>query len=215
MFAFQGNNATRVFEYPWAFHATPLEPGMKAVDIGGSLAGFQFVLARNGVQVINVDPGEMATGLGWQVGESALARLNKAFGTNVELRPCFLQDAGLPATSFDRVFSISTIEHIPQSELPGLLDEIRRVLVPGGCFVATVDLFLDLAPFTNKTSNQFGTNVDIRWLADESRMTLISGSPAELYGFPEFDAARIAARASEFCRGESTALAQAFVLQKE
>src|SRR4051794_32914880 len=36
-FGFQpDNNRTRIAEYPWAFFATPLEPGMKAVDIGGS-----------------------------------------------------------------------------------------------------------------------------------------------------------------------------------
>ncbi len=42
-FAFQpGNSDTRTFEYPWAYFASELEPGMRAVDLGGSLAGFQF-----------------------------------------------------------------------------------------------------------------------------------------------------------------------------
>src|SRR5450756_465497 len=43
-FSLQYNNTIRAFEYPWAFAAGKLEPGMKVLEIGGSLAGFQFVL---------------------------------------------------------------------------------------------------------------------------------------------------------------------------
>ena len=47
-FAIQGNNSIRAFEYPWAFHAGAPAPGMRALDIGGGLCGFQFALSRAG-----------------------------------------------------------------------------------------------------------------------------------------------------------------------
>src|SRR5438046_146307 len=54
-FGFQLNNDTRRFEYPWAFHSVPVEPGMRCLEVGGSLSGFQFVLAWSGAEVVNVD----------------------------------------------------------------------------------------------------------------------------------------------------------------
>src|SRR5487761_1168151 len=53
-FGFQSNNATRAFEYPWAFHAVPVGVGHTVIDLGGSLGGLQFVLAATGAKVINV-----------------------------------------------------------------------------------------------------------------------------------------------------------------
>ena len=35
-FGFQENNDTRIYEYPWAFYAAPIEHGMHAVEIGGA-----------------------------------------------------------------------------------------------------------------------------------------------------------------------------------
>src|SRR4051812_7976600 len=57
-FAWQGNNTTREFEYPWAqeqiaAHGSQLD----VVDVGGGLSGLQWVLAREGHRVVNVDPG--------------------------------------------------------------------------------------------------------------------------------------------------------------
>ena len=84
-FAFQPNNATREAEYPWAFYATPIAPGLKVLEIGGGLSGFQFVLDRAGCQVVNVDPGMEAHGRGWPVDAQSIADLNRMFGTSVEL----------------------------------------------------------------------------------------------------------------------------------
>ena len=44
-FAFQENNDTRRFEYPWAYFATSLRPGF-ALEIGGGLSGFQSCCRR-------------------------------------------------------------------------------------------------------------------------------------------------------------------------
>lgn len=213
-FAFQFNNESRRFEYPWAFHATPLHPGMTALEIGGSLAGFQFVLDRCGLVVSNCDPGDAARGRGWPVAPESMARLNRLFGTRVTLHPCFLQDAHLPDNTFDRVFAISTLEHIPERELHALIAEIRRILKPGGCFVATVDLFLDLAPFTHRASNTFGANVDFAALVAGSGMTMVHGNVDELYNAPGFSAGRILRDLTRYLVGSYPVLIQTVVLQK-
>lgn len=214
-FGFQPDNSiTRRFEYPWAFHAARLRPGMTAVEIGGSLAGLQFVLAREGMKVVNVDPGERAA-VGWPVTQASINRLNRAFGTDVELRSCFLEEAGLESASVDLVYSISTIEHIPVELLPSLLGEVRRILAPGGRCVLTVDLFLDLEPFSHRTRNITGANVDVRWLVEQSGLRLEQGDRAELYGFPEFDPKRIMGNLFSYQYGTYyPSLAQALVLVK-
>jgi len=215
LFAFQPNNTSRAYEYPWAYHATPLRPGMRALEIGGSLSGFQFVLAKTGIEVVNCDPGEAARGRGWPVTPDTFAALNRTFNTSVELRNTFLQDAGLKAASFDRIFSISTIEHIPEAELPSLMREVERLLKPGGYFVATVDLFLDLEPFVaGVTTNRWGTNIDMSALCAATSLERITGDPQMLYGFSEFDVAAIQAQLPQLLVGSYPVLIQCLVLRK-
>ena len=147
-FAFQGNNTTRAFEYPWAVEALQLRPGLRVLEIGGSLSGFQFVVDRAGCEMIDVDPGDAFHAGGWPVTPATIARLNRLFGTHVTLLNQYLEDAKFPDDSFDRVVSVSVFEHIPENLLAGILAEVRRVLKPGGLLVLTVDLFLDVEPFT-------------------------------------------------------------------
>ena len=55
----------------------------------------------------------------------------------------------------------------------------------------TIDLFLDLAPFTTRTSNQYGCNVDICSLLAIAPFEIEIGDRSELNGFSEFDHDRI------------------------
>ena len=214
-FGFQPDNSiTRRFEYPWAYHAVPLAPGMRAVEIGGSLAGLQFVLSKEGIRMINVDPGERAA-RGWPVNQESIGRLNRAFDTDVELRNCYIEEAALDGASVDLVYSISTIEHIPLDLLPSILAEVNRILVPGGRFVLTVDLFLDLEPFSYQTENITGRNVDVRWLVETSGLELEQGDRSELFGYPEFDPKQVMGNLFSYEYGHYyPSLAQALVLVK-
>lgn len=215
-FAFQpGNSSTRRFEYPWAFHAVPVEAGKVVVDLGGSLGGLQFVLSRAGAKVINVDPGEKAA-MGWPVSGVTIAALNRAFGTSVELRSAFLHEAGLADESVDTLYSISTLEHVPVDELGSLAAEIGRILRPGGHAVLTVDLFYDLSPFTARETNVHGRNIDLRSFVAATGLRLLVGDPAELCGYPEFDPQVILSRGTEFVQGNwALNTAQALVLVKD
>jgi SAM-dependent methyltransferase len=215
-FAFQPNNITREYEYPWAFLALDLRPELRVLEIGGSNSGLQFVLARNGCKVVNVDPGERARGRGWPVTQEFHARLNRRFGTDVELRSCFIEDADLPAESFDRALSISTLEHIPENEIPNIAAQVCRSLKPGGLFVLSVDLFLALAPFSRRSFNEWGTNISMRALIEASGLELIYGLREELCGHAEFDPRAILelAKREELVVGTSESAVQTLVLQK-
>lgn len=217
-FSLQGNNDTRRVEYPWAYYATPLRPGMVVVEIGGALSGFQFVLSKEGCRVTNVDPGEAQQqywDLALRLNGDTMSRLNRVFRTDVQLCASTLQDAELPDESVDRVFSISTIEHIPSTELEGLAREIGRILRPGGHCVLTIDLFIDLAPFTPKLENYFGQNANVSALVDATGLEMVEGTRAQLNGFEEFDAVSVLEHLGEHFVGSGHPVcAQALVLRK-
>ena len=191
-FGFQENSPTRRFEYPWCYSAAGLKPGMSVVDIGAGASGFQFVLASEGVEVTSVDPLLLPPGkTNWIFTRKEYHKLNRAFGGRVRFVQEFLENAGLPSDSVDRVFSVSVIEHVPADVIGPLMREVRRVLKPGGLFVATIDLFLDVRPFADAAMNEWGSNTDVRALVEASGMEIVVGDRSQLHGYAEFDPARV------------------------
>jgi SAM-dependent methyltransferase len=214
-FGFQPNNDTRVCEYPWIYEQIVAVRPKRVVEIGGSLSGMQFVLSSLGIEVINVDPGEDATGLGWPLRPEDIARLNRSFDTTVQLENSTLEEAAIAHASVDLVYSVSVLEHIPPTEVDSLVKEVSAVLRPGGRFVLTLDLFPDLAPFTATPSNMWGTNIDVARLVDASGLRLVVGDPKELCGYPEFDPEHILETIDSYYVGDGVrALAQLMVLEK-
>ncbi len=216
-FAFQVNSATRRFEYPWAFANGRVAAGQTAVDLGGGLSGFPFVLARCGLKVTLVDPFlDYGSALPYPADPGAVvARLNRGLGTAVTLVRAPVDRAGIADASVDRVFSISTLEHLSEDAALSAVREVHRVLKPGGRLVLTVDLFLNLSPFTRRQTNRYGRNLSVADLVAASGLALVEGTPAELVGFPEFAPEAILARLDEFLLVESyPVLTQALVLEK-
>jgi SAM-dependent methyltransferase len=186
-FAYQKNNSIREFEYPWVYEQVKkLGPGKTIVDVGGSLGGLQFVLASEGYQIINVDPGMAAEGRGWDVTPKIHQWLCNAFAAPVQLLTKPLQDAGLADASADAVLCVSAMEHFSPADLAAVAVHIPRILRPSGVAILTVDLFLDTAPFTDRESNEFGRNIDVKAWLTSAGLELVTGNPAELNGFPEF-----------------------------
>jgi 2-polyprenyl-3-methyl-5-hydroxy-6-metoxy-1,4-benzoquinol methylase len=185
-FAIQSNSDTRTYEYPWAYYAAKLDSHKKIVEIGGSLSGLQFVLSREGHEVVNVDPGMSAAGLGWPSDESSMQKLNWWFNTNVTLKSTTIGKANLPDNYYDLFLSISVLEHLPEKDVREVMEHAYRCLKPGGRFIITLDLFLNLEPFTRRKRNEWGKNQDVRWIVDISRMKLVSGERSQLFGYPEF-----------------------------
>lgn len=213
-FALQHNNTTRAFEYPWAFYAVAPSRGLTVVEVGGGLSGLQFVLDRFGCRVVNVDPGTDDSGRTWNLPRWQFVLLNRMFRTRVRLIPAAFSVAGLPPGSSDRVVALSVLEHLSVRECHATFAAASRCLRRGGLFILTVDLFLDLHPFSSRVANVYGTNIDLYRLVRDSPFELLEGLPAELYGFPEFQAERILAELDRYLIGSYPALAQCLVLRK-
>jgi SAM-dependent methyltransferase len=211
-FAMQPNNTTRRFEYPWAYDVSRLTPGMRVLEIGGGMAGFQFVLDKIGCQVVNIDPGMAAKE--WPCNNVLMEKVNKRFGTRVELRNTTIEKANLVDDSFDRAFSISVIEHLPAEDAKKVMFHAHRALKTGGLFVLTTDLFLNLHPFCSRQTNEHGGNQNMQSLIDETAWELIVGERNSLYGFQEFDADVVMNNLEKYLIGYYPALAQCVVLKK-
>jgi SAM-dependent methyltransferase len=214
-FQYQANNTSRAFEYPWAFFSGNVRPGLDVLEIGGGVSGFQFALARAGCRVTNVDPGMDLEPVSWRVDEGTIRRLNKLYGTDVVLRNTDIEHADLADSAFDVVFSISVLEHLGEDVMCSIVREAYRVLRPGGIFVLTIDLFLDVQPFSDLRENQYGSNVNVRKAIEAAPFAVEIGIPSQLHGFPEFDRTRIQARLSEFLIGSYPTLTQCIVLRKQ
>jgi SAM-dependent methyltransferase len=200
-FGWQGNNSTRVFEYPWAYHAIRRAgSNLRILEVGGGLSGLQFVLAREGYFVVNVDPGQDS--LGWQYQSDLHRRLCRAYDAPVELFPKKIDSLELPPHSFDVILSVSALEHFCDPDLATLAGAIKRLLKPDGIAVLTVDLFLDLKPFSGRDRNVWGRNFDVRDFLCTADLRLEEGNPAELLGFPEFNPAQIMGNLATYLLGE-------------
>jgi 2-polyprenyl-3-methyl-5-hydroxy-6-metoxy-1,4-benzoquinol methylase len=204
-FGFQPASTTRVIEYPWAFFTAEPKPGMRVMDVGGWISGFQIVLAKQGCTVVNVDPSSAAD-LRWITRGQELAgghaRLHQeftsAFDADVTLVTKRIQETNFEANSFDRIFAISVLEHVSQDEARQMVETMCRLIAPGGLIVLSIDLFLDLMPFGALRKNFYGTNLNVHDLIHGSGLTMEYGNLAELLGYKEFNADRIIERIEEF-----------------
>lgn len=215
-FAFQPNNSTREFEYPWAYESVSKRgPSQTVVDLGGSLGGLQFVLAMEGHTVLNVDPGLKASGLGWNVDAVRHNHICRTYHVAVDLRTEPIEKAKISDQSVDVLLSVSALEHFSEGDLGNVIQELPRILKPDGVAILTVDLFLDLFPFTTRRQNDWGTNIDIKQFLDRSELELASGNADELYGYPDFSAPRVLENLSKYHVGTGyPSLAQCFVAKR-
>ena len=198
-FAHQWNTRTRAYEYPWVHHQLASLGPSRILEIGGALSGFQFALAAEGHEVHNVDPFLDYGDAGYAIDPVVVhAALNRAFRTNVTLHRTTVPEAAL-AGPFDAVVCVSTIEHLSREDIAATMAAAREVLVPGGLVVLTVDLFLDLAPFTDRVSNRWGANVPISWLQETlGTAEIVQGVRDELYGCDGFSPVAVLSRLEEY-----------------
>lgn len=142
--------------------------------------------------------------------------LNTLFHTNVTLQNVLLNDATLTPVFYDRAFSISVMEHFNETDIRQGMDRVFDALKPGGLFILTVDLFLDIYPFTSKQENVHGKNMNIRSMIEGSRFSLVEGNRSQLYGYDEFATDSILGSLAELLYGNGyPALTQCFVLKKD
>lgn len=214
MFAFERNNTNRIYEYPWAFYAAKLSPSQQVLEIGGGFSGFQFVLAKHVRKVINIDPlDKNHSHLYYQ---QVFKKLNQAFNTDVTLKITKINKIKIKQDYFDRVFCLSVLEHLNRQDCLNIFKYARYCLKPKGLFIISIDLFLDLSPFSQKIRNIYGSNVDIHELVKTSGFKLIYGNTKELMGYPDFSPQAIMANLDKYLISSTyPLLSQTLILQKE
>ena len=138
---------TRVFEYPWTLENCP--PNGKVFDFGHNL---QFSVGLLGLGVEHVTVHSIfidINGIGrifpWENDFHGGIFVNKCYEkykhnvTNVLGLPQdldFIKDE-----SYDTVYCLSVIEHVPEAEVSGVAEFMWRILKPGGKLAFTCDWY--------------------------------------------------------------------------
>jgi SAM-dependent methyltransferase len=180
--------AARLWEYPYAILAADLTPGMKVADIGCGMTAFTIYLKDHAqCEVTGVDPDVFEAGLKYKshgVSEEFIKR------TGIKFLRGDMTDVPLESDSQDRAFSISVMEHVPPDIRRQGMQEIARILKPGGRAVLTVDMSMwfemnrPLELVWESGLNLLGT-VDLRWPTHRFGMFSddeVKGMPADVYG---------------------------------
>lgn len=141
-------------EYPWAVVHGDFQPGMRVLDAGCGRGIFQYYLARLGCCVSGCDIDGFRSkrflrlhrflhSLHLAPPPDLTARLRRNarfFGVEIDYHIEPMQELSWPDDTFDRVCSISVLEHLqPSDEQRRAVRQMARVLKPGGLMILTLD----------------------------------------------------------------------------
>ncbi|GBD03406.1 Ubiquinone biosynthesis O-methyltransferase [bacterium HR19] len=122
----------RHWEYSNAIIFSQTESWMRILDAGGTGTIFSYLLALLGCQTYTVDIDESKI-------KSAIFTSEKLGLKNIFHLKQDIRQLEFPDNFFDRVFSISVIEHLEPETLGKAVKELARVLKPGGILTITFD----------------------------------------------------------------------------
>ncbi len=124
-------NPFKIHEFFEVVSGSALEKHHVILDLGCEKGLQTQLLARYCKRVIGVDIDEKP------IAEAKWHLRNSCVRRKVEFLCARLEEADLPASSLDRVFSLCVLEHIPN--LSRVLAEVKRLLKPGGELHVSVD----------------------------------------------------------------------------
>jgi hypothetical protein len=125
---------------PWAAKTVlgMVPPPARILEIGGGEPIVSGLLGELGYDVTLVDPYD-----GFGNGPTDYERYVEQFPDVNIVREYFRPGlAAVAAQSFDAIFSISVLEHIPADSLPPCFDAVAEFLVPGGASIHCFDFIL-------------------------------------------------------------------------
>jgi 2-polyprenyl-3-methyl-5-hydroxy-6-metoxy-1,4-benzoquinol methylase len=118
------------WEIVWLLLNTPLEPGDRVLDMGGSSSLFSFFLASRGFSVTTVDLNRALVAHANQVAEAMSWDLRNEV---MDMRHLEFDEP------FHRVTSVCVYEHIPASDRVEVNRRVRDVMLPGATLSITFD----------------------------------------------------------------------------
>jgi len=161
----------KLWENAWVIYHSKVNAGHKVLDIGGASTAFVFYLASLGCPVKVIDNDWSCCGMIYNTRYVA-----KKMHWDIQV---FDRDISKPIpfgnNSFDRVFSICTVEHLTSSVRRKMMQEVARVLAPGGIVGLTIDYGPDRKVLIADKGLRFGYK---QKLFDE----IIKPSGLSLYG---------------------------------
>ncbi|MEX2055139.1 MAG: class I SAM-dependent methyltransferase [Candidatus Andersenbacteria bacterium] len=189
----------KYWEYPWIMANLKLDTDMSVLDAGCGTAALQYVLAHAGVRMHGIDPHE---NVGWHGIDRTLAA---RFGCSIEYRREGIENISYADNTFDRVVCASVIEHCratpvkneavtPQTDADRalqrrMMEEMVRVLKPGGLLVLTTDLNIP------RSNSLLQSNVNVQNLLGTPGVKMVGERCAErFYGEEGFSLEAVVAQ---------------------
>ncbi|MFQ5964312.1 MAG: class I SAM-dependent methyltransferase [Candidatus Scalinduaceae bacterium] len=186
-----GPGTPKAWAYPWCILNGQLKKYLFSIDLGsGSWTNF--------TQYINLITNSLTVGVD-------ISNLQKDI-RDVRFVQGDIGKLEFPSNFFDRIFSVSVLEHVPISSRSQVCDELFRVLRPGGLAVITIDWIfgmnnqllsqLSVSEYLGRTGSQIYGNYNFsKLISDYAHITSPLKPIDEIYlpGSPKFDEERILA----------------------
>lgn len=96
------------------------EKKRKLLEIGAGTGQDSLFFQENGLEVISTDL------------SPAMVERCRQKGLNAFVRD--FQNLGFPPKSFDAIYALNCLLHVPKNDLPNVLANLRNLLLPGGLF---------------------------------------------------------------------------------
>ncbi len=124
----------RYLEYPWTANALQPVTGLSLLDVGASRSPLTILLAHQGAEVVALDPDPLVMDLPTMATRAGLPAAARS------ITPQLHDARAMPFAddTFDRVCSVSVLEHIPENGDSEVSREMARVLAPGGLMALTL-----------------------------------------------------------------------------
>lgn len=160
----------------------PAPPG-RALDLGAGRGISSFALARDGWEVVALEPDDSDL-----VGAGAIGEIARLADLPIEIVAAKAEDIPFPDAHFDVVHCRQALHHA--ADLGRMCSEAMRVLKPGGTFIATREHVLsqrsDLQAFLDGHPLHALYGGENAFTLEEYRAALMAAGPARLDLYPPY-----------------------------